>query len=102
MNLEQFLRNRSSAWRELEGYISRFDLPRDKGLDGAALAEMGDLYREVTRNLAYLSTHYPVIPETVYLTRLAAMAHAMLYYIPTLPLARLWPFCPKCFPVTFR
>ncbi|MCL5035827.1 MAG: stage II sporulation protein M [Chloroflexi bacterium] len=102
MKLEQFLRERSGAWKELEGYVSRFDLRDERALDGNELTDMGDLYREVTGDLSYLSTYYPEAPETAYLNRLVGMAHARLYYIPPKRLSRLWQFFACDFPMTLR
>ncbi|MCD6309316.1 MAG: stage II sporulation protein M, partial [Candidatus Eremiobacteraeota bacterium] len=102
MNLERFLRERNRSWKELEEYIHKFNLPGERGLGGDELADMGDLYREVTGDLAWLSTHYPDCPETEYVNRLVGMAHARLYYIPPNRLSRICKFFTKDFPESFK
>jgi uncharacterized membrane protein SpoIIM required for sporulation len=73
-----------------------------RALSEAELAQVGDLYRQVTSDLAVARRDYPRHQVVTYLNQLTGRAHGVVYRGEPLELRRIWRFFTSTFPRLYR
>jgi uncharacterized membrane protein SpoIIM required for sporulation len=102
MLVDDWVRTRSADWKRLAGLLDRVQGGNLRALSEADLAELGDLYRQVTSDLAVARRDYARHQVVVYLNQLLARAHAVVYRGEPLELRRVWRFFAATFPRLYR
>jgi uncharacterized membrane protein SpoIIM required for sporulation len=102
MIVDDWIQSRRADWERLTALLDRVRAGNLRALSEAELAEMGDLYRHVTSDLAVARRDYPRHQVVAYLNQLTARAHAVVYRGEPLELRRVWRFYARTFPRLFR
>ncbi len=101
MNLDEFLRQRSPTWQQLEKQLTEVKRHSDQ----TAVEEietLGRLYRLATADLALAQRDFPKQKTTYYLNQLVGRAHALIYRSEPLGRRQLWRFVAVEFPRLYR
>jgi uncharacterized membrane protein SpoIIM required for sporulation len=78
MNLDEFMRQRSSTWQQLENLLLRVKrTPEAMTLD--EIETLGRLYRMATADLALAQRDFPKQKIALYLNQLVSQAHSTIY-----------------------
>ncbi len=78
-NLAETVQKRRAEWNRLDRVLDQISTGRIRSLQGAALAEVSDLYRSACADLA-MAEQYRLSPETIsYLHGLVGKAHNTIY-----------------------
>lgn len=101
MNLDEFLRQRSSTWQQLATLLERVKR-RPEQMTLEEIEELGRLYRITTADLALAQRDFPKQKVTHYLNQLVGQAHATIYRSEPVGWRRLWHFAWVEFPQLYR
>lgn len=102
MLVDDWLQARRADWQRLTTLLDRVQAGKLRALSEAELAELGELYRQVTSDLAVARRDYPRHPATTYLNQLTARAHGVVYRGEPLELRRVRRFFAESFPRLYR
>ncbi len=101
MDAQQLYQKRQADWNHLT-YL----LDKTKGgvhrLSPAEIQTLGNLYRNVTADLALAQREFPQARVTRYLNQLVARSHAVVYHAEPLAVRRLVGFATHRFPQLYR
>jgi uncharacterized membrane protein SpoIIM required for sporulation len=99
--MDLFLERRQEDWQRLERLLK--EAQKGAGMLSAAdLYALGQLYRSATSDLALAQRDFPNAQVTIYLNRLVARAHALIYREEPLRWQELRRFYRETFPQYFR
>ncbi|BCW95703.1 MAG: stage II sporulation protein M [Fimbriimonadales bacterium] len=79
MNVRRFVERRQPRWERFEQLLDALQWSGGKGLDRAALDELGRLYRQTAADLAYARQQGADARVVEYLNALMGRAHGLLY-----------------------
>lgn len=101
MNFEEFYQSRQAGWKRLTDLLSgaEGDISR---LSPEQIAQLGQLYRAATSDLALAQRDFPRQKVTVYLNQLVGRAHAVIYRSEPLAIRRLGRFIVEGYPRLYR
>lgn len=103
MDQRTFVHKRSGVWERLELLMARMERRGLRRLDSAELFELGKLYRWATSDLAYSRGRQYDADLQLYLNRLVARAHAVIYGATAeAGWTRIARFFAQTFPAEFR
>ena len=102
MIVDDWIQSRRDDWQRLTNLLDRVRAGKLRALSEAELAEVGDLYRSITSDLAVARRDYPRHQVTTYLNQLTARAHGIVYRGEPLELRRVWRFYAQSFPRLYR
>jgi uncharacterized membrane protein SpoIIM required for sporulation len=101
MNLDEFMRQRSSTWQQLEGLLARVKRnPEAMRLD--EIETLGRLYRMATADLALAQRDFPKQKIAHYLNQLVSQAHSTIYRSEPVGRRQLRQFVLVTFPQLYR
>jgi uncharacterized membrane protein SpoIIM required for sporulation len=99
--MDLFVERRQEDWQRLERLLK--EAQKGAGMLSAAdLYALGQLYRSATSDLALAQRDFPNAQVTIYLNRLVARAHALIYREEPLRWQELRRFYRETFPQYFR
>lgn len=101
MNVDTFLSARRPAWEQLESLLTQTKT-NIRRLSPQDLAELGQLYRSTTSDLALAQRDFPNQRVTHYLNGLVSRAHAQIYQEEPLRRRALQHFYRHRFPLLYR
>lgn len=81
MKEEQFIKNNSNIWRELENLSSRINSKGVKALPSQEVKRFLSCFRQSSHHLAYARTHYPKSSVVTYLNSLISKSHSNVYAV---------------------
>jgi uncharacterized membrane protein SpoIIM required for sporulation len=102
MIVEDWIQSRRTDWQQLAALLDRVRAGNLRALSEAELARVGDLYRQVTSDLAVARRDYPRHQVVTYLNQLTGRAHSVVYRGEPLELRRIWHFFAVTFPRLYR
>jgi uncharacterized membrane protein SpoIIM required for sporulation len=102
MFVDDWIQSRRADWHRLTALLDRVRAGNLRALSEAELAELGDLYRRVTSDLAVARRDYPRHQVATYLNQLVGQAHAVVYRGEPLELRRVWRYYRTGFPRLYR
>ncbi len=102
MLVDDWVRSRRADWGRLTALLDRVQAGKLRALSEAELAELGELYRQVTSDLAVARRDYARHQVLAYLNQLVARAHGVVYRGEPLELRRVWRFFAQGFPRLYR
>jgi uncharacterized membrane protein SpoIIM required for sporulation len=102
MIVDDWIQSRRDDWQRLASLLDRVQVGNLRSLSEAELAQIGDLYRQVTSDLAVARRDYPRHQVVVYLNQLTGRAHSLVYRGEPLELRRVWRFFAYTFPRLYR
>ncbi|MCS7209897.1 MAG: hypothetical protein NZ874_10045, partial [Fimbriimonadales bacterium] len=79
MNVRLFVERRTERWQRFEQLLNTLRWSDGRGLDRAALDELGRLYRQTAADLAYARQQGADSSVVEYLNSLLGRAHGTLY-----------------------
>jgi uncharacterized membrane protein SpoIIM required for sporulation len=100
--VEDWIQSRRGDWERLATLLDRARARNLRALSEVELAEMGDLYRAVTSDLAVARRDYARHQVVTYLNQLTGRAHGVVYRGEPLELRRVWRFFARSFPCLYR
>ena len=102
MFVDDWIQSRRADWSQLTALLDRVRAANLLALTDAELAELGDLYRRATSDLAVARRDYPRHQVAAYLNQLVGRAHGIVYRGEPLELRRVWRFYRSGFPRLYR
>lgn len=81
MNEQQFIKNNSTTWKELEKFSSRINKKGVKVLTSQEVKAFLHFFRVTSHHLAYARTHYPQSNVINYLNELITKCHSHVYAV---------------------
>jgi len=100
--IDDWLHARRADWERLTLLLDRAQGKSLRALSEAELAELGDLYRQATSDLAVAHRDYPRHQVVTYLNQLVGRAHSVVYRGEPLELRRIGRFYAQTFPRLYR
>lgn len=100
--VDDWLHTRCADWERLSDLLDRAQARNLRGLSEEELAQLGDLYRQATSDLAVARRDYPRHQVVTYLNQLVGRAHSVVYRGEPLELRRIWRFYTQTFPRLYR
>lgn len=101
MNLDEFLRQRSPTWQQLEQLLGEVKRRPDQ-MTVEEIERLGRLYRLATADLAFVQRDFPKHKTTYYLNQLVGRTHAAIYRSEPVGKRHLWHFFAVEFPQLYR
>jgi uncharacterized membrane protein SpoIIM required for sporulation len=101
VNLDQFVQQRETSWRNLESLLHRAKNNLSR-LSEQEIGLLGRYYRMTTSDLALAQRDFPNQTVVVYLNQLVGQAHALIYQNDPLSWQRLGDFFRRKFPQLYR
>ncbi|UCC94421.1 MAG: stage II sporulation protein M [Candidatus Omnitrophota bacterium] len=98
----QFIDRKRQRWQALSHLLNKIQLKGFRNLAPGELKSLGELYREVSADLAFSKTHLGDEKLLHYLNDLVAKAHGYIYQTKPARLKALWQFYYYQFPPLFR
>jgi uncharacterized membrane protein SpoIIM required for sporulation len=102
MFVDDWIQAHRANWQKLAALLDRVQAGNLRALSEAELAQVGDLYRLVTSDLAVARRDYPRHQVVTYLNQLTGRAHGVIYRGEPLELRRVWRFFARTFPRLYR
>lgn len=102
MFVDDWIQSRRADWQRLTALLDQAQAGKLRALSEAELAEVGDLYRVVTSDLAVARRDYARHQVVAYLNQLTGRAHGLIYRGEPLELRRIWRFFARTFPRLYR
>ena len=102
MLVDDWIQTRRDDWQRLADLLDRAQAGKLHALSEAELAEVGDLYHQVTSDLAVARRDYARHQVVTYLNQLTGRAHSLVYRGEPLELRRIWRFFARTFPRLYR
>lgn len=102
MLVDDWVQSRRADWQRLTALLDRVQAGKLRALSEAELAELGELYRQVTSDLAVARRDYPRHQVMTFLNQLTARAHGVVYRGEPLELRRVRRFYTQSFPRLYR
>jgi uncharacterized membrane protein SpoIIM required for sporulation len=102
MFVDDWIQSRRADWQRLTALLDQAQAGKLRALSEVELAEVGDLYRVVTSDLAVARRDYARHQVVTYLNQLTGRAHGLIYRGEPLELRRIWRFFGRTFPRLYR
>lgn len=102
MGKREFIGSRRDSWQETENLLARIRRSGLSALREDELLHLGELYRAITADLAKAQSAEPYGDVTLYLNRLVASTHAVIYVDQAQPLRSFINFVKAGFPSLIR
>lgn len=81
MKEEQFIKNNSNLWRELESLSTKINKKGVKAIPSGDVKRFLSYFRQSSHHLAYARTHYPESSVVTYLNSLISKSHSHVYAV---------------------
>jgi uncharacterized membrane protein SpoIIM required for sporulation len=102
MGKREFIESRRDSWQETENLLARIRRSGLSALREDELLHLGGLYRSITTDLAKAQSVEPYGDVALYLNRLVASTHAVIYVDQAQPLRSFVNFIKSGFPSLIR
>ncbi len=102
MKIQEFVEQRKETWELLVRFLNRIDRESLKSLRAEELREVGQLYRQVSSDLAHAKTYFPTSEVTRFLNDIVARSHNRVYIVEKVTAGNISRFFVRDFPALFR
>lgn len=102
MKEEQFIKNNSNIWRELEGLSSKINKKGIRAISPSEVKLFLSYFRQVSHHLAYARTHYPESSVVTYLNSLTSKSHSHVYAVKKFSPSELLKYITYEFPSSLK